>query len=193
VERLRDQLLAGAALPGDHHGGAAVGRLADGLEDVEDLRAAPDEILEPPLPMQLTLEREVLLLKPATLEGVGDRDLQLVELERLGDVVVGPELHGLHGGLRRGVGRDDQDHRPRRVLLGRLEDREAVELAHPEIGHHEIEGLRLEPFDRRLTAVGHGDLEAGLPEHDGEQVPHALLVVDDQYAGIRHREPAASR
>jgi hypothetical protein len=50
-----------------------------------------------------------------------------------------------------------------------------------------IERLGLEPLDRRLTAVGHRDLVAGLPEHDREQIPHALLVVDDQDAGIRHR------
>src|SRR3989441_8830037 len=42
---------------------------------------------------------------------------QLVELERLGDVVVRAELHRLHRRLRRGEGGHHEDDRPRRVLL----------------------------------------------------------------------------
>src|SRR5262249_29877276 len=111
VNGLRDQLLAGAALARHHHSREAVRRLADYLANLVHLPALPDEALEAALAAQLRAERLVLVLQPLALERVGDSQLDLVELERLGDVVVGAELHRFDSGLRRGKGGDDEDDR----------------------------------------------------------------------------------
>src|SRR5438094_514857 len=80
----------------------------------------------------------------AALERVGNGQLQLVELERLGDVVVGAELHRLDGRLRGGEGGHHQHDGPRRELLGGLQHTEAVDLPHAEIGDDQVEALALE-------------------------------------------------
>ena len=79
----RHQLLAGAALAGDHDGRAAVRRLADRLEHVEDLRAAPDEVLEAPLASELLAEGRVLFLEAPALQRVGDVSLSSSSLKGL--------------------------------------------------------------------------------------------------------------
>src|SRR5919108_4643112 len=87
VHRPRDELLARAALAGDHHGRAAIRRLADRLEDFQDARTLANESVEAMLAPQLALELAVFLLQPLALERVRDGQPQLVELERFGDVV----------------------------------------------------------------------------------------------------------
>ena len=88
VEGLGHELLAGPALARDHHRRAAVGRLADGLEHVEDLRAAAYEVLEAALGRRsCCLRVRFSSCKRRTLQRVGNGDLVLVELEGLGDVV----------------------------------------------------------------------------------------------------------
>src|SRR4029079_7037603 len=53
MHRTGNELLDGAALARDHHRRAAVGRLADGFEDIEDALTLPDEPLEAVLTTQL--------------------------------------------------------------------------------------------------------------------------------------------
>ncbi len=168
VHGARDQLLAGPALAGDHHRRAAVGRLADRLEDLENARALADESFEAVLASQLALELAVLVLQALALERVGDGEPQLVELERLGDVVVGAELHRLHRRLGRGERGHHEHDRPRRVVLRRAQYGQAVHLAHPEIGDDEIEVVRLQGLHGGLAAVGEGDVVADLPQHDAQ-------------------------
>ena len=50
VDRLGDALLAGTALPQDHHGGVGVGDQADGLEELRHRRMATDDAAEVGLP-----------------------------------------------------------------------------------------------------------------------------------------------
>src|SRR5207245_3245571 len=101
MDRLRDQRLARSALPRHHHRRQAIRSLSDDLEELDHLPTLADEALEATLAPELCPELAVLVLEPFALEGVGDRQLGLVELERLGDVVVGAEVHGLDLRLRR--------------------------------------------------------------------------------------------
>src|SRR5206468_4723441 len=81
VDRLCDQLLAGSALARDHHRREPVGGLSDHLEQLDHLTALADEALEAALAPELRPELAVLILEPLALERVGDRQLDLVELE----------------------------------------------------------------------------------------------------------------
>ena len=190
VDCLRDQLFSGSALSGHHHGRQAVGGLADRVEQIRHLPALPDEALEAMLPSELGPERLILVLEALALEGVGDDQLDLVELEGLRDVVVRAQLHRLDGGLGGGERGDHEHHRVRRVLLGGAQDRQAVDLSHSEIGDDEVERLALEHLDGLLAALGQRDLVTRLLEHDREELAHAPLVVDDQNPSIRHGETA---
>ena len=182
-----DELLAGAALARDEHGGQAVGGLPDGLEDLEHLAAPADEVVEAPLAAELPLERLVLVPEALALQRVREDELDLVHLERLGDVVVRAELHRLHrrlGGRERG---DDHHDGLGRVLLRRPEHREAVHLPHPEVGDDQVEHLTREGLDRLRAALADRDVVALLLQHDREEVAHAALVVHHEDPGVRHR------
>src|SRR5262245_31028206 len=102
----RNELLTGPAFTRDHHSGAAVSRLSDGFEDLENPQALADEPLEAVLTAQLALELAILVLEALTLQRVRDGEAQLVELEGLGDVVIRTEFHRLHGRL----GRSERGH-----------------------------------------------------------------------------------
>ena len=71
------------------------------------------------------------------------------------------------------------------MLLGRLEDGHAVHLAHPEIGDDQIEASR---FSDSMAASPPSAAPRRTPptQHDGQQVAHALLVVDDENPDLRH-------
>src|SRR6266852_861654 len=117
MDGLRDQLLTGSALARDHHRRQPVCGLSDDLKQLDHLSALADEALEAALASELRPELAVLVLKPLALEGIGDRQLDLVELERLGDVVVGAQLHRLDRRFGRGEGGDHEHHGAGRELL----------------------------------------------------------------------------
>src|SRR5258705_2518724 len=89
MDRLRDQLLAGSALARDHHRREPVGGRPDDLEELVPLPALGHEALVAALAAELGPKLAVLVLEPLALERIGDGQLDLVQLERLGDLVGG--------------------------------------------------------------------------------------------------------
>src|SRR5690606_7464329 len=153
VDRAGDELLAGPALPHDQHAGTGGG---DGLDDGVDLPhllglpehlAVAGEALEAPL--ELAVGRLDLVL----VQGPGDERLEAVEVQRLGQVVVGAAAHRLDGRRDRALPRDDDDLTIDALLAHAGEELEAVELGHLEVREDEAEvaGLDLLPG---LLAVG---------------------------------------
>ena len=122
----------------------------------------------------------------AAQRALGDRaaheDHELVELERLGQVVIRAVADRLDRRIDRAV-RGHHDH----LGLGlrgadRVEQREAIELGHAQIGDDDIDvagGHGLERGDRR-TERGRG--EPLIDEAVGERLGHRELVVDDDHA-----------
>ena len=118
VDGARDQLLAGARLAGDQHGGHGLG---DALHDGEDLlhpRALADDVGEGEALLQRAAQMDVLVFELLPLDGIADDDLDLVDVERLGDVVEGAALERFHGRLGGGVGGDHDDGDGRVLRLG---------------------------------------------------------------------------
>ena len=93
VERLRDQLFAGAALAGDEDGRVSLRDLADGLVDLLHRRRVADDALGLHQRADLVAQHLDLLREVLVIEGPLDRMGDLVELERLGDVVKRAQLH----------------------------------------------------------------------------------------------------
>jgi hypothetical protein len=180
--RARDQLLARAALAEEQHG--RVGR-GDGLDDREDLAHGArlaDDALEAAGGLEGLLERAVAGQEPAPLDGAGgDQRHALRARERPGQVVVGAEAHGLHGGRDAAVG-GHHDHR--QVGPGpahALEQLQAVHLGHVQVGEDAVDagGVGPERGQGLGAAARRPDLEAGLAQQrrDGEQ--QRVVVVDD--------------
>src|SRR5258708_3016052 len=111
VQRAREQLLAGAALAEQQHGGLAGRRLADDVEHraqgrrMADDRRAGGEAGEP------RAQPPVLLKEPPPLQRLRHALEHRVPLERLGEEVIGAVLHGGDRRLDRSVGGPPQHPR----------------------------------------------------------------------------------
>ena len=116
VQGPRDQLLAGAALAEQEHGGVAVRHRPDLLEQGLDRRGAAHHTLEAELPLHLRAER--CAFSGAAAGSSSARRMARVtsaSLKRLGEVVVGALAHGLDGGLQAA----ERGHEQTRVRGGR--------------------------------------------------------------------------
>lgn len=103
------QVFACAAFPRDQHGGIG-GRdfLGEPLHELHFFRDADDPV-EPELLLQARAQGAVVPGQLADLQCPGDHDLQLLIVDRLGDVVIGALLHRLDGRLHGSISRDDED------------------------------------------------------------------------------------
>ena len=100
------------------------------------------------------LEEHVLLPELPLLERVADLHLQLVDVERLGQVVVRAEAHRLDRGVG-GRKRGDHDAEDVRVdPLRRAQDVHAAHVRHLDVGDQQIEAAALELLDRRPAVLG---------------------------------------
>ena len=154
--------------------------------------AAPDDAVMVELLVALAEQIPVLGAEPLVLERAPDDDEQLVDLERLLQVVERPELHRLDRALDRGVRGHHHDLRP--VLarsgapapaVGRRADVFANQIEPALLRHHvvddeDVEGaLAEQPL--RLTGARRVDhVVPGVPEGPAERLQDLFLVVDEQ-------------
>ncbi|MBF8260154.1 MAG: hypothetical protein HW377_2528, partial [Actinobacteria bacterium] len=188
MERLGDQLLAGAALPGDQHGDVGARHLVEDGLDLAHPVAHP--------------EKEVVLLLRAGLDaqlvelhlGVGgiQHHLHLEEeflpLERLLDVVAGAFLHRADDLVHLALARDHDDGDRERGGAHRLDEVHAGAVGKEDVEDDAGGALpfeRLEPF---LLAGGdhHAHLLPG-EETPGEFGESGIVVYDKD---IRFRHPS---
>ena len=179
VDRARDQLLAGARLAGDQHGGVALGGALDHAEHALHRLGAPDQLAQ-----AIGLARAKLQApaRPRQHQRALDGGAHLFVGERLDQVLVRAQPHGLDGRLHRRV-RGHQDH----LDLGRAradaaQHLEAVHARHRQIAQHHLRVV-VEALEA-LFARTRGD-HLALPvvaEQDRQRAPHVGLIVDDEDA-----------
>jgi hypothetical protein len=121
------------------------------------------------------LGRELLLLD-AALNHAND----LVDLERLQDVVVGAALHRVDRRLDRAEAGHDDGERVRSGRVHLLEQLDAPHPRHLEIADDEVVARVTELVQRRRAVLGRADDVPLHPEEVGEDVANELLVVDDE-------------
>ncbi len=97
VEGARHQLLAGAALAGDEHARGGGAHARDHREDLLHRLRLADEVVEARLAIHLLLEAGQLRAQAALAERPLHGEEQLLDLEGLGDVLVGAEPHRADG------------------------------------------------------------------------------------------------
>ena len=115
---------------------------------------AADDVVEAVAVADLAAQRLDLAQQRRACRGALDDDEQLVDVERLGDVVEGAELHGAHRRLHR-LGRGQHDHlRHRAGGPHALEHFEAVEAGHQDVEQDDVEGVRRDQLSSASSPVG---------------------------------------
>ena len=192
MQRLRDELLARAALAVHQDGQIGLGHLVDRLEHASHGGARAGHGPQAVLAGHAVEQQAVLALEPRALEGPLDDHPHLVVVERLGDVVVGPGFHGLHGELLAAVGRHQDDGRTRLHPTRSLEHVQAgLAAAEREIDQHQIAGLARQRLDGLVRPSGQGDLVPLLVEEPLDRDADRGFVVDHQHPGL-HRPPRSA-
>ncbi len=175
-----DQFLARPGLAGDEDGGFGVGHLAHHGEDPLHGAGGPHDAVELGAPGKLLLQQAVLLGEPLELEPLEHGDLQFFAVERLGEVVEGPELHRLHRGIYGAEGGEHDDDRRRRPLLDRREHLETGHARHLQVGDHQLGRLLLEKPQAGLAVRSGVDVVPLLLQVVLENAPQRTIVVDDE-------------
>jgi hypothetical protein len=129
--------------------------------------------------------------KRAPFEGAVDGDGERVDLDRLGEVVLGAGPHRSHCSADVAE-RGGHDHGKLRVLLAEFgKELHAVQSRHAQIGDHDVGRALRGQRQGLLTVAGAVHLVAGLLEELLEPAARAGLVVDhEQSCFVRH--PAIS-
>ena len=175
-----DDFLAGAALPGDQHRRAGRCDLVHQRPDLPHRGAGADVVLGPG--QQRGAQLPVLFGEPALLERAVDQQHQLVVVERLADVVVGPLAHRLDRRRGRSV-RGDDDHLGRgREGARRLEHVDARLGADAEIADGQVVAAAGQQAARGLDRLGHLDHVPRPRQQHLEVLPNGKFVVNDQDA-----------
>ena len=147
------QLLAGAALAQDQHRRIGGRHAVHEAQHLLHSRAAGDDALVARL-VELGAHDHVLAHQAGLLGRLADQDVELLDARRLGQVVVGAELHGLdRGGHLLEAGHDD-DLWGLREILQLAQHLDALDVRHPHVEQQHVGHLVLEMLEGG-PAVGH--------------------------------------
>jgi hypothetical protein len=165
--------------------GPGVVRLSIGLETVDDIISDLDQALRAAAGQAAP---EARLLHRA--EDVFQAVAQLDGLERLHQVVIDAFRLGLlHLVAARPSRRHDDRHLLQHgVAAHGLDQVESRHVRHDPVGNDEVEFLLVELLQRFGCAGRQGDLmNAELAQARGDEVPHHLLVIDNEHVEASHR------
>ena len=186
VDGPRQQLLAGAGLAQQQHGGDRWRRLHHGLHGPAPGQRLPDQALLL-LGSQLLAQRAVLLHQRPFLQRLGHRPHHVGALDRLGDEVVGALLHRLDRVLHRPVGGHQDGLGLRRHAPAGLEQVHAGHPGHQQVGQQHRDRLATEDVERRSAAAGGQHAQPFAFEDPLQRIDDAGFVVDDQHRRVRDR------
>src|SRR5581483_9793385 len=182
VDGARHQLLAGAALAEDQHRGVSRRHPLDDAEDLLHLGAAGQDSPVGLGARRVRAEGHVIPHQLALLGRLADDDVELLDLGRLGQVVVCAELHGLHRSGHFLEARHD-DHL--RVLGERLqlaEDLDPLLARHLHVQDDDVELAVTQRRQRGLAVADALDLVALAGQLADHQLAEPGLVVRYQHA-----------
>ena len=180
MQRLGDELLAGARFPEDEHRRLGGRGLLHQLEDRLQLGRFPDHAAQAEALVHALAEARRVALELPLPHRLGDEEEERVHRDRLRQVVLGAGLHGLDSRFDVGErGHDDED-RVRPLLLRLLQEGQAVHPRHPQVGEDNPGSEVADDAERFLPVLGLADLVAFLGKEALESAPRVLLVVDQK-------------
>ena len=180
VDEAGDHILARARLAGDEHRDARRRHLVDEELDVAHRLGVADEPHPLPFAAGGAAEHGVLPGERRPLVRLFHHQVETVEVERLADEVVGPELHGLHGDVHVAVAGDHDHLHVGDGFAGADEQAQVAHVRQPQVHDDHVEPMAAQ-LRQGLGAVrGHVDLAAGRGQLLLQQAADRLLVVDHQ-------------
>ena len=176
VQRARDQFLAGARLAGNHHRQVGLHQPRQRAENVLHRRRAADQR------HQLGRRRFRADFARAfrLREGAADDRHQLLQVERLGQVFVGPALGRLDRGHEGVLRAHDDDRQIRPHALDARQQLERVVVGHHHVGDDEIALAGGDPAPQAGDGAGRAHFIAGARQRLIENRPDRRVVVGDE-------------
>ena len=142
-------------------------------------RAASDHAAELEPPREIAFHGQHAAAPLDFLPHAGQELLEPAEIDRLAQVVHRPELDRLDGGVHRRVARHQHGLTLRVRVLDRTQHFQPANVRHPQIHHHQIGPVRLNPRDRVAPARAGDHLEPRTPRESPDHLQDAGLVIDD--------------
>jgi hypothetical protein len=189
VKRSGKQLLAGAALSFEEHGGIGAGRAVQVLQHGAQRGIVADDARCAALLGQLLAQHHVLGEHAPVRQRSGHHQREVIGVHRLGQELHRPFLHGGHGVLDAAVGGHHHHLQIRVEFLGGAQHAEAVAVRELEIGEHHG-GPRLAHLLDGLALVAR--FHHGVPlrfERKAQHRAQRVLVLDEEYGRRRHGRP----
>ncbi len=180
VQGARDQLLAGAALASDQHGGGrGRGQLDEAVDRLHG-RAGPHQLADAPDLLDAPSEQRDLAGGLRPLDRLGHQQLEPGDVDGLRQKVVRALLHGGHRRVDAPLPAQQDDRREGQLFPEGAEQGEPILLRHHEVGDHDgrQDGARLVEsllavrcFLRRIAPAG---------QETRKPLARRLVVVSDQ-------------
>ena len=104
----------------------------------------------------------------------------MLRLEGLEEIVVGAAAHGVDGHTDVVHGRDHDDGKAGLKSVNALEQGDAVDVLHHDVGEHQVEGVEFESFEGFATTAGQFDVESLALERGSDHGPHRGFVIDHE-------------
>jgi hypothetical protein len=173
-----EDVLAGTAFAGEQNGGITCGGLAGGIEQLAHRGAAG---FQERTVLDGFAQNAVLDAEAADFERAFDDVLDLLERERLGQVIEGAGLHRFNRVFDGGVS-GHQDHGDiGNLAAGLLEQLDAVDPGHPVVSEDQIERVGAGQLNQSLlSGLGRAGLIAAALKEGREMRTDVFFVVNDQ-------------
>ena len=180
MDRLRDELLARARFAADQHRRVRRSRLLDDVVDLPHLEAVADHRPEGPLLAQLAAQHLDLAQRLVPLDDLGEQDPQPLQIDGLGEIVVGALLDGFDRRFDGALG--GQNHRGRvlALLFQRAQQFEPAHPRHDQVGQDDPRTKRGDLLQRLVAVAGRFDAEAPASNQLLHPHPRGGIVLDDE-------------
>ena len=178
MDRVGDQLLAGAVLALDEDVRLARGHALDQLEEILHLLAPADDVGELVAILELLFELLDLALQVRALDRLLEQRQDALGIDRLLEEERGAGLDRLHRARDVALAADDNDLGLRVDVLEPAHQLDAVDVGQHHVGQHRIGAPGLEQLFATHADERRAHLVPGLLEYHLEPLGHRRLVVD---------------
>jgi hypothetical protein len=125
-------------------------------------------------------EKPVLRFQLQMADHAVQQQLQLIQAERLGHIIVRAILHRLNRRLHRAVARHNHDHRVRTQALDVVEGLDSARAGQAQIEQNRIDALRFQHPVSMFRRVSTESIESQGLGHFATGLPYGALIVNDK-------------
>ncbi len=181
VQGVGDQLLAGTALTVDQHRDAGARQATDGAEHLLHRRCLTDDFGSGGGFLLTRLALGALLLE--VILGAAHQGHRFIDVERFGQVLEGAALVGVDRAVEIRVGGHDDDGQIGLTAVDLLQQTQAVDARHPDIGEDHIGRAQLKGVQQGFAIGKALAVEAFAAESALQHPADRTVVIDDPHFG----------